>query len=160
MINTLFSFPVSKGLKRRIAKKYFNRYWMYDQDKAAKQQYMVYLKQFEHTKVGDVVNTCSGLNGKIMAVSPNYIAVASGKLLVDVDLRTTVGTCSFAHCGITPPKTKAEMEANIREYLSRPNAAAWFWDIRYSPEVTVINDDGTVTRGWGIAKRDSLGMGD
>jgi len=145
MVNTLFGFPVSKGLKRRIAKKYFNRYWMYDHDKEAKQQYMVYLQQFEHTKVGDVVNTCSGLNGKIMAMAPDYITAGSGQLLINIDLRTSVGTCSFAHCSIELPKTKAEMEASIREYLSRPDATTWFWDIRYSPEVTVIDDDGTVT---------------
>jgi hypothetical protein len=55
-----------------------------------------------------------------------------------------VGNCSFAHCGIEPPKTKAEMEAAIKEYLQHPQAKMWGWDIMYSPEVTTIHDDGTV----------------
>jgi hypothetical protein len=117
---------------------------MYKLDKLAKQQYMIHLKQFEHTKIGDLINTCTGLNGRIIIAEPGYITVAGGQLLLNIDLETSVGNCSFRHCGIQLPKTKEEMEAAIREYLRHPEAAIWNWDIRYSPEVTTINNDGTV----------------
>jgi len=146
MTRTLFGFPLYIGMKRRVAKKYFNRYWMSRSDK---QQYSAYLKQFEHTKIGDSVNTCSGLNGKITGMTPEYILVGGGQLLLDIVLCTTVGNCSFTHCGIEPPKTKAEMEAAIKEYLQHPQAKLWGWDIRYSPEVTTIHDDGTVVINYG-----------
>jgi len=132
----LFGYPISKNLRRRIAKKYFNRYWQTDKD------YLEYLKQFENVKVGDLVNTCTGLNGIITAIEPDYIQVGKGELLLSIDLDTSVGGCNFRHCGIQLPKTKQEIEKKIKEYLEYPYARQANWDIRYSPEVLTINEDG------------------
>lgn len=148
MIYSLFGFPMSIGLKSRIAKKYFNRIWMSRCEKENKREFHKHLEYFTSIKVGDSVNTCTGLNGKIIQLYPLYFSVPGGELLADVDMMTSVGGCSFCHCGIAPPLTKAEMEARIQEYRTCSIADRWNWDIRYSPEVTTIHEDGSVTIDW------------
>ena len=145
MIDTLFGQPTYVGLKRRIAKKYFNRYWMHHLKRKEWKTYRDHLKYFRHTKVGDLVHTCTGLNGVIEVIGPCYIQVLNGAVLVDIDLETSVTCCSFVHCGVAPPHTKAQIEATLREMQLHPQAKEWGWDERFSLDRIQISDDGVVT---------------
>lgn len=144
-----FDWPVVYGLTKRIAKKNISRYF----GRRAKQRDMTALQYLawrfngiEHLGIGDLVQDCSGLNGRIKEINPLYMETGKGLLLIDVDLTMDNGRgCSMFHCGITTPKSYEEAEA-YRESIIAAGPSVWNFDLRYSKEVMTIHPDGTFTQ--------------
>jgi hypothetical protein len=110
---TLFGFPVWKGkIKRRTVKKYlcrFRRSWFL-------QKYAQ--REFSILNIGDFVNDCTELNGRILQIFPAYYYVrGGGSVLVDIDLQTTNTSCSLVSCGIEPKLSREKIEIRRIEHL-------------------------------------------
>lgn len=141
-IPTLFDCPLYVNMKRRVAKKYLNR-WMRQHFSSDSKRMWNWIAAMENVKEGDLVHTCSGFNGKIIEITPQYRSVGNGAVLVDVDLWTTTGGCSALCCGVGHPITYEQAQESLRRVLSHPNAKEYGWDKRY--ENAIVNQDGTVT---------------
>lgn len=123
---TILGFPLWRGkIKRRVAKKYFNRYrlaWML-QTKATAAYKLT---------IGDYVNDCSGFNGKIQSLEPAYRQVGKGSILIDVDLQTTNTGCSLNSCGVEPALSRELIETqqaeHLREWSLGSGGKTWFGD--------------------------------
>lgn len=105
MIPRLFGFPIWKGkIKRRVAKKHLRRSrisWILGHK----------AREFALLGVGDIINDCSGNNGRITEMTPWYHPVGkSGAILIDVDFQTTNTGCSLCSCGIEPQLSREEIE--------------------------------------------------
>lgn len=119
MINTkICGFPIWRGMKRRVAKKYFKGY----------RKFMLRAFDYANIKIGDYVNDCTGYNGKIISMEPVYCHIGKtgkGSILVDVDIQTTNTGCSLTYCGVYPALPQQEVEAKAIDFhrnwtLSQP----------------------------------------
>ena len=92
-------FPLVKGkIKWRKAKKYLNRWHM---------RYMLspdFQEMFASLKVGDWINDCTGLNGKLTELTPRYTTIygADGSCFSNASILTDVDMCSVVavHSGM------------------------------------------------------------
>jgi hypothetical protein len=141
MQKTLFTFPVSVGLKRRVAAKWFRRYWRHNFQSEA--MYLGWLKAMENVSVGSVVSSCKGLNIKIEKLEPEYFSMRGGKILLDVLIESAHTSCTAYDCGVGPALSYEQVIKNVERFRNHPLAKEWGWDIRYSSEVLDINSDGT-----------------
>ena len=104
-IPTLFNFPLWDGnIKRRVAKKYLNRWCI-------GKRFKLFSTKFATLGVGDLVNDCSGFNGEIRQVNPEYFPVRGGFILRNVNIITTNTGCSLIHCGVEPELSREDVEA-------------------------------------------------
>jgi hypothetical protein len=107
-VPVIFNFPLWKGkIKRRVAKKYLTKW---------RQTWMMKNESLTHLGVGDFINDCSGFNGKISKLYPEYISVSKGFVLSDVDIDTGNRSCSLCNCGVEPKLSQIEIEKRIVEY--------------------------------------------
>jgi hypothetical protein len=110
-MQTLFGFPIWIGrIKRRRVKKHLGgRRWLLSEEKQS---------EFSRLGVGDFVNDCTGLNGRILEVRPCYFGVgrAGSSYLYDVDLVTTNTSCSLCSCGVEPKLSREEIERRKVEF--------------------------------------------
>lgn len=90
----VFGFPLYRGMKKRQAKKFLKK----EGDLLSKFKRLSRFKQRE----GDLINTCTGFNSKILEIYPEYFELCGhkGKLLSDIVLITNETTCSASNCGI------------------------------------------------------------
>jgi hypothetical protein len=111
-IPTLFSVPLWKGrIKTRVVKKYLNSWpihWFLE-----KENYY----RFKDLKVGDLVNDCSGRNGEILEITPEYAYTRVGQILCDIDLLTTNAGCSLIHCGIEVGVSREQVEQRFIAFM-------------------------------------------
>jgi hypothetical protein len=114
MIPTILGFPLWRGkIKRRVAKKYLRRFrheWMLKRDIQA---------AMSKLDVGDLINDCTGLNGKILEMDAFYYRIGTGKgaILMDVDIQTANSGCSLTHCGVEPALPREYIEARKVAFL-------------------------------------------
>jgi hypothetical protein len=109
----LFGLPLWKGkIKRRVAKKYL-RYFRNDWFFGERAQ-----REFAHLDIGDFINDCTGLNGRITEIRPTYRRIASGRgaVLLNIDFQTTNTGCSLCHCGVEPKLSREEIEKRKVEF--------------------------------------------
>ena len=98
----VFGFPAWYGrIKARVAKKYLHRYPIH--------YFVEQHNVFGSLKVGDYINDCSGYNGAITAIEPDYLHISRGEVLYDVDIQTSNTSCSLIHCGIEPELPRQEI---------------------------------------------------
>lgn len=147
-----FDWPVVSGMTKRIAKKNISRYFRRRAKAAGFRSATKYLawrlKGIERLDTGDLVQDCTGLNGRIKETYPTYIEVGKGLILIDVDLTMEDGRgCSMYHCGVTTPKTYEEAEA-YRDSVVAEGPSCWNFDLRYSKEAMTIHPDGTFTQNY------------
>lgn len=109
---SLFGFPIWTGkVKRRVAKKYLRRF---RREHTLRSEYQ---RTFSGISVGSYVNDCSGMNGRIVSMTPCYHPVGRGAaVLVDVDFMTTNTGCSLASCGVEPALSREVIEKSILEH--------------------------------------------
>lgn len=109
----IYSLPIWKNVKRRVAKKYLKRYasdWMLDPR----------AKVFANLKPGDIVNTCSGFNNKIKQIIPYYFAVGKGQVLFSIDLVMEKGSvCDAQMCGVEPARSREDIEAEMLQFYKQ-----------------------------------------
>lgn len=108
------------------------------------------MEEMAPLKVGDLVQTCTGLNARIIKVEAAYRRVGKkgGKVLFDLDFETTAGGCSFYHCGVGRALSYADAEA-YREWLvttERAKGDPHGFAARYAKDAMTIHPDGTFTR--------------
>lgn len=110
MIPTIFGFPLWRGkIKNRIAKKRLTRWhqgWMLRSELA-------------DLGVGAIINDCSGQNGRVLELSPEYRTVGrrGGEILSDVIIVTDgIGGCSLCNCGIEPQLSQEVIEKRMVEH--------------------------------------------
>jgi len=74
---------------------------------------------FSSLKVGDFVNDCTGMNGKIIEIRPVYrrIGKGVGAVLLDVVLITENTGCSVCSCGVEPKLSREVVEFRHKEFL-------------------------------------------
>lgn len=139
----LFGCPLYINLKYRVAKKYLNR-WMSRHFMDNNSRYMWrWIRSMSGVKVGDLVRTCSGFNGRIVEINPEYRNVRGGKILMDVNLWTSTGSCSALNCGVSLSITHEQALENLQRLLNHPSAKEWGWDELYGK--ATVNEDGTVS---------------
>lgn len=107
---TIIGCPLWLGpIKPRVAKKWLRRFH---------NDWMLHHPLLSHLTIGDIINTCSGLNSKILSVKPDYISIGTtGRchVLVDVDIMTTDTGCSLSHCGVEPALPREVIEARFKD---------------------------------------------
>ena len=171
----MFGFPLWKGrIKRRVAKKYirfFGNAWFMRSAVQAK---------FARLGLGDFVNDCSGMNGRLLEIHPVYRRVASGRgsVLLNVDLQTTNTGCSLCGCGIEPKLSRDEVERRKVEFAKSwalddsglpgtakywygSNVAAYEKTVEHSKKLVteiesgghVVDEDGLWLPGWAPESR-------
>lgn len=110
-IPTMFGFPLWRGkIKRRLAKKHLRSVrsaWMLSRSAQA---------AFARLGLGDFINDCTGLNGRIISMTPLYAGCHGGSVLADVDLQTSNTGCSLQSCGIEPKLPREEVERRKLEF--------------------------------------------
>jgi hypothetical protein len=121
-VPTVFNFPLWKGkIKRRVAKKYLTKW---------RQSWMLKNKSLSHLGIGDFINDCSGFNGKILTLEPDYISVSKGFVLCDVDIQTSNTSCSLISCGVESKISQSLIENRIvkfhKEYTLTELGEHWF----------------------------------
>lgn len=111
-IPTLFGVPLWKGkIKARLAKKYLNGSpigWFLKRENHYR---------FKDLKIGDLVNDCSGRNGEILEITPEYCNTRIGQILYDIDLLTTNAGCSLIHCGIEVGISREQVEQRFIVFM-------------------------------------------
>jgi hypothetical protein len=127
-------FPLVKGkIKWRKAKKYLNRWHM---------RYMlspVFQKQFSSLAVGDWINDCTGLNGKLTELIPRYTTIygangvcfGNASILTDVDMCSEGGRwCSLSNCVSDLKLPRETVEERIigycKGYVLGGGGAEWY----------------------------------
>ena len=95
-IPKILGFPIYKNLKKRIGEKHSKSYWK----KYSKEIYT----KFNNYKQGDILQTCSGLNEKIIEIEPIYYPVGNGFILIDFDIKFSRTFCSFKNSIGHPPR--------------------------------------------------------
>ena len=126
-IPMLFGFPLWDGpIKSRLAKKYLNRWSIghfLKKDVRAK---------FGNLKVGDLINDCTGFNGAIIEIQPEYIHRFGAWLLTDIDLQTENTVCSLTACGIEPELSRDVCEARhlsfLEDWVFGKGGMTWYGD--------------------------------
>lgn len=125
-IPQLYGYPIWFGrVKRRVAKKRLKRWrnsWMLSRA----------VQQGCQLSIGDMVNDCTGRNGKILETDAYYRRVSFGWVLFDIDFQTSNTGCSLRNCGVEPALTREQIEARMADYirewvLSEPGRI-WFGD--------------------------------
>lgn len=120
-------------VKNRVAKKYLRDCFRNKKLVAA----------MADIKEGDLVRNCSGFNMRVGKISPCYVKVGKGSVLLDIDLESDTGAgCSFAHCGIEPAWTR---EATVRWW--EESCKYWLsvgdpWHFAQMMEFTTIDREG------------------
>ena len=108
-----FGYPLFKGMKRRVAKKWCNPSW-----KGHTQSVMEWLTTLEDIRVGDLFSGCDGLNTKLVKVEPEYTSIhGGGEILVGMNLFGETNGCSLFHCGVRPPKTYEECSKYVQAII-------------------------------------------
>jgi hypothetical protein len=138
-IPTLFGYPLWYGnIKRRVAKKYINRRSIGYINKYSGEK-------FRQLDIGDMINSCSGLNSTIKEIDPCYINYAGGKVLVDIDFTTSSGGCSLTSCGVSAAKSQQEVEKNwlvFANYWLNSGAGAIYYggldNPKYQDQINLI----------------------
>jgi hypothetical protein len=93
--------------------------------------------------VGSLVQGCSSFNERVTEVQAEYITVGKGSFLCDVTIYSENNACDAKHCGVDLPYTYEEVLKHVEMVRNHPEAKVWGWDIRYSPEVFTLHEDGT-----------------
>lgn len=108
---TPFGYPAWKHCTKRIAKKYINR-----QGK----NLLARWEEMNNLRVGDLINTCTGLNHRVEKVKPIYDKLRKkAEVLYDLEFECEDGhCCSFYYCGIEPSKSKEKIESYIEKLVS------------------------------------------
>lgn len=138
---TPFGFPVVIGkAPKRLVKKILRGRWHF-------------YAQFNNTKVGDTVVTCTGLNEKIVGISARYFTVGKIKILGDVDLQCEHTGCSLNKCGIDSPLSLEDSEkarsAIIDEWKEND---AWGFAKNYST-ITFLPDGRYLKAGEAVCEK-------
>ena len=132
----ILGFPIYKNLKKRIGEKHSKSYWK----KYSKEIYT----KFNNYKQGDILQTCSGLNEKIIEIEPIYYPVGNGFILIDFDIKFSRTFCSFRNCGVWHPLSKEGAEEYRNNVLKECEVDdRWNFSIGYGREVMIIHEDGT-----------------
>jgi hypothetical protein len=69
-----------------------------------------------------LINDCTGFNGVVLNIEPDYYPVNRGNVMFDVSLTTENTGCSLTHCGIEPPLPRDEIEKNHIHFMEN-----WFF---------------------------------
>jgi len=146
MKNTCLGFPIKKGrLKHRLAKEYFNKYFVSGLKNFRLRDYDKY-----NYKLGSLAHDCDGFNHYIVRIEPDYInlpGTARGKILVELTFYKEDGT-PFCHVG--PPRSKAEIEAWYASLFANREGDPWKFTERYEEQYGkgfAISENGTIIRG-------------
>ena len=114
MVPTLFGFPIWEGrIKRRVAKKHLRR-WGISRFLDPK-----FLKRYEGYGVGSYINDCTGFNGKILSITPEYRGLSGlggAVILMDLDFQTENTGCCFRSCGVEPALSREVIEARMLDF--------------------------------------------
>lgn len=140
-VPTLFGVPLYQGMKRRVAKKYIRHYWRFVF--ISEKGYRRWMKDMADKGVGSLVQGCSSFNERIKEVQAEYCRVGKGKFLADVQVYSENNGCNAKYCGVDNPYTYEEVLKHVEETRNHPEAKMWGWDIRFSPEVFTLYEDGT-----------------
>ena len=97
---------------------------------------------FNGAKIGDLVNDCTSINGRVLCVEPEYWRVGHGVVLSDLDMQTSNTGASFNHCGIEHPKQVGEIEAAIDRWKIYCAENKADWSDRY--DKARLRSDGTM----------------
>lgn len=140
--------PLWVGLKKRFAKK--RRRGVFREWK--------FLKLMESVKVGDFVLTCSLFNAKIVSIDPVYRDIGRGgrlidpeesegvechgNLLVDIDIETDGGGCSFYNCGVEPARSREDILKYWEKAVKDWNAVGDPWNFAKRYEFTTVDEYG------------------
>jgi hypothetical protein len=130
-----FGFPAYFGkISRRRAKKAIRRTkWHTPWDQ---------FKELDGFKVGDLVETCSYFNEKVLAVEARYRKIGKAYILQDISFTCEHTPCSLIHCGIGAPISREKAEKIVEEWRAEDEKAA----LHYSKEVFTIHEDGRYNR--------------
>ncbi len=106
-----FGFPLWTGnVKKRVAKKYLNR-------EVIKAHVKRFQKTFANIGVGDLINDCTGFNGEIVRIDPEYGFIPNGMILCNVDFQTTNTGCSLIHCGVSAELPQEVVETRALDFI-------------------------------------------
>lgn len=134
-----FGFPAWKHCRSKVAKKYINSY---------NRNMLERWWEMDNLRIGDLINTCSGLNGRVVKAKPIYDRIGKkAEVLFDIEFVCEGGECcSVYYCGVEPAKTKEEIEAYCRNIVSyyKDREDTYGFAERYSK--IELNEDGTRKR--------------
>jgi hypothetical protein len=151
-IPKVMGFPLYRGrIKKRLLKKL-----MVHMDWSTLDRCTIGLANI---KIGDFVSDCSGFNGKILDMAPNYWRFTKHyQRLIDVDIYTTNSSCSVCNCAIGLPKTQLEIETYvlgfIKKWIFGESGKRWYGETteeykacieRATKTVAIIESGGHIT---------------
>jgi len=106
-------YPFWINMKSRVAKKYLNK-WSIGRFMKPELQ-----NQFLNLKIGDIVNDCTGFNGRILKITPSYECVGKGRILSGIDFQTENTRCCLISCGVEVGVSQSLIEEKYIKYLEK-----------------------------------------